>query len=319
MSLKFLLLIIFFIMVAIICVIIYLGITKNTIKSKRIIILSLASFLSFLFLLEIVLLTLLPSPENFMRKFSYLFEIDDLTNTWITIWLSIISIFVSLITALIAILISIKQDDLVKFEFETSLIPMLESDGFKSWYIPPNEINIYEHINSRTPKPNEPYKNLGGVFVLDFQLKNELNLNIKYEIESVKIYDGLHSIEEIEKNSDKDKLIGTFTNNDQCIFLDIKQRKGAFVLEHQIYIKDRAQFNEAFNRFLINLETPRYQQNQSMYSLLFNIDLKSLSHKYQVNKKLILLINLWNESVVQDDRTLENTFTVNSVEHKFVL
>lgn len=316
MSLKILLLSIFAIIAILITTTIYLTKTKRIIKNNRCLIIFISSFASLLCLIEIVLLVLLPTPENIVQKFSYLFVIDDLTNIWITIWLSIISIFVSLVTALVAIYISIKQDDIVKFEFETSLVPLLQSNGFNCRFISKFEATKLGHLKNRIPECTEESQSHSGFFIFDFNLQNEININIKYEIESLKVYQGLKTIDETENKNDTN-LIHTFDCNDKCLFLDIKQHKDSLVFENQIFIKGMQNYPKELNKFLTVMESSINKQNASMYSMLYTINLKSLSTKYSFNKQLVLLVNLINENAYQSIFDRDNTFTIHSVEHKF--
>lgn len=290
----------------------YLNSRKKHLEHRRQYTLILITAFSFSFLWEVVFLLLLPAPDVIVQKIPTLFMFGDSTNNWIGIWLAIIDIIVSIITALAALLISFKQDDLVKFEFETSLIPLFQADGFCSKFLSPNDAKMWEFYKTIVPQDMD-FKNHGGIFLLDFGLKSELNPNMEYVVESLDVYCGMLSKDKINK----DVAIASLSKNDNSVFLESKQKNGSFVLESQIVIEDRGIFSDEFNVFLCDLETPEFSENSSSYTLLFNITLSSRSTKYVMNKRMKLLINLVNEAALFRDRNKDNVYKIYSASHEF--
>jgi hypothetical protein len=268
------------------------------------------SGISFFFSLAIVFLTVAPSVTWLQTVLPEAITISGSTEFWSGTWLSILSIVISVATAVVATLISRKQDDLVQFEFESSLTPVLLTDGFKSEFVSKAEMrtnNIYKNAHNISLKDFEPN---GGLFILQFSLKNEINPSIKYILEDFNIYRGVYNIETIED------AVSILSQDDKICHETIKkiyQRDGC-VLELRFCVKDRTKFKESFNMFLINLENAIINHLHSSYTIYLKMKIDSENPRYNDDKHMIMTICIVNEASLIVDSNVENRFKVYSTD-----
>lgn len=280
-------------------------------KGLFIIILSVASFL---FLFEIVLFTTTPSPKWLSANFPEVLNISEVTSFWAETWLSIASIIVSIITAVIAIFISLKQDtlaqkqdDLAQFSFETTLVPLLKSDGFEFINI---TNNLYESYGIKHKKPQNKsfHTSNDEAIVLSFELLGNINPNLNYKIESLKIYNGRYDFENIDTFSP----IEEFSPDVNGLNLEILQKNSSCAWECLFFFKDRAKCSKDFNDFLFSMTNLNRKNNLSQYTFYLSMSVSSNNPKYGDAKNLELLIRIINEGAFYNTDKKSCSFKIHS-------
>ncbi len=263
---------------------------------------------TFLFLFIIVLVTLRPINDEFEKNFPYLYNIGNLTSEWISIWLSLFGVLSSIATAIIAIVISLQQDKLVKFQHESTIVPLLESQKIICEDVPKIVLD-----NLDICKKYLCFGNNYKYMAINMYLKNSHNPHIQYSTESLEVYNGLYSLTEICKKSAKP--LHTFCENTKELHLFARQNDNGFFLQNMIAIDSKNSGKDILHCFE-NLKCPKNQKDDGAYTLVFKMSARDTGRLHCYDYKFRFLVNLVNEKAFFGDLDSENNYIVYSAEHK---
>ena len=284
---------------------------KHKQRTKRIFSLVIVSILIFLFILQIVFIALLSAPANLVELFPFLFCVNEQSFGWISIWLAVFDIILSSITAIVAIIISLRQDDLTQLEFRNSLIPRIKRNGFKARSLKKSDFFWPLACQQLSIKQNKEKGFENNIYLLDFQLLEELNIGVKYEINKLKVYKGFVGINKLDKNclicSDKDQV---------RIFLSQKQKYDSWFLEILFGFEAKSRFSEDANKFLSVICSGGVTKDESEYTLALELTLQPYCDKDSRN--LLMMIQLLNEAAATGNMNKKPYFSVYAVENKFI-
>ena len=287
---------------------------KDKIRKWEALFIVTLSLFSFFFFLTIALVTASQSPNWLPIYFPEVIDISDSTSFWTETLLSIVGIIVSIITAVIATFISLrqdkltqKQDDLSQFIFESALVPLFKSNGFKFESIHNSKYELYG-IKHKAPQDQSFYDKNNEAICLSFELSADINQSLNYKIESLKIYKGRCDFENIKKSV---PIIELFSNIDR-LELEILQKNNSYVLECLFFIKNRAKYSEDFNEFYFALNNPNMQNTTSQYTVYLTMNVNSNNPKYGEEKNLEILIRIINEAAFYSKKHKDCFFKVHS-------
>ncbi len=285
---------------------------KHKQRTKRIFSLVIVSILTFLFILQIVFIALLSAPTDLVEDFPFLFNVNEQSFGWISIWLAVLDIILSSITAIVAIIISLRQDDITQLEFKNSLIPRIKEDGFKSNVIKKDDWLWDLTQNKLCIKETEKFFR-DEIYILDFQLLEELNPSIEYEIYDFKLYKGFVGANAINENC----LFST-DNETVNVFLEQKQKHGEWVLEILLAFKKSVLLNQETNKFLSNLFSSVSKEDESKYTLVLNLKIMPKLYEKKNFRELSLTIQLLNEAAATGNINKDSFYSVYAVENKII-